>query len=230
MSHELRTPLNVIMGYSELLLEGEFGKLSEEQDDIMQRVNRSAGELLELINATLDVSRLDTGKLNVNGQEVLIQDLLPEIDVETLELQQRKPGVRFIWQVPPQLGPLYTDRTKLKVILKNLIGNAVKFTDDGTVSISAGACDGGVEVVVGDTGIGIAPHARSLIFEPFRQVDSSLTRRYGGVGLGLYIARRLAELLGGRIEVDSEVGKGSTFRVWLPGNWTQAQTVEGPTR
>jgi signal transduction histidine kinase/CheY-like chemotaxis protein len=216
MSHELRTPLNVIMGYSDLLLEGEFGVLTGEQNDIVRRVDRSAGELLELINATLDVSRLDAGRLTLNGQDVRLQDLLVEIDAETRELQERKPGLTFQWQVPAELAPLYTDRTKLKVVLKNLIANAAKFTEQGSVTVSAQRLQDGVEVAVRDTGIGIAPREKAIIFEPFRQVDSSIARRFGGVGLGLYIARRLVDLLGGRIDVDSEVGHGSTFRVWLP--------------
>jgi len=216
MSHELRTPLNVIMGYGDLLIEGEFGPLSAEQHDIVRRVDRSAGELLELINATLDVSRLDAGRLTLNGQEVRLQELLPEINVETRELQERKPTVSFEWEIAPDLKPLYTDRTKLKVILKNLIANAAKFTERGSVTVRARGLHDGVELSVADTGIGIAPQARAIIFEPFRQVDSSITRRYGGVGLGLYIARRLVDLLGGRIDLESELERGSIFRVWLP--------------
>jgi signal transduction histidine kinase len=218
MSHELRTPLNVIMGYSDLLIEGEFGSLTAEQADILRRVDRSAGELLELINATLDVSRLDAGKLSLNGQEVRLEELLPEIDAEMRELQEKKPQVAFAWSAAPRLEALYTDRTKLKVIIKNLVANAAKFTEQGTVSVTASPRDGGVEVAVADTGIGIPAPAREIIFEAFRQGDSSITRRYGGVGLGLYIARRLIDLLGGRIDVESAEGEGSTFRVWLPVN------------
>jgi signal transduction histidine kinase/CheY-like chemotaxis protein len=225
MSHELRTPLNVIMGYSDLLVEGEFGTLTPEQSDIVRRVDRSAGELLELINATLDVSRIDAGKLTLSSQDVRLQELLPELDVETRELQAKKPEVTFSWSASPQLQPLFTDRTKLKVVIKNLVANAVKFTDRGHVSICAMPSDGGVELTVADTGIGIAPQARAIIFEPFRQADSSTSRRYGGVGLGLYIARRLLDLLGGRIEVESEVDRGSTFRVWLPAGTAGGEKV-----
>jgi signal transduction histidine kinase len=137
--------------------------------------------------------------------------------IKKIKVEQLKPGV-FVHDF--NCGwlhhPFLTDRTKLKVVIKNLITNAAKFTDRGSVTISAAAGDSGAVVTVTDTGIGIAPQARAIIFEPFRQVDSSITRRHGGVGLGLYIARRLVELLGGHIEVESEVGKGSVFRVWLP--------------
>src|ERR1043166_6061035 len=114
------------------------------------------------------------------------------------------------------LPPLWTDLGKLQTVLKNLLGNAVKFTSAGRVTVAAAAKSGGVEISVSDTGPGIPPEALSVIFEPFRQGDSSLTRSYGGVGLGLYIVKSFLTLLGGRITVESEVGRGSTFRVWLP--------------
>jgi signal transduction histidine kinase len=118
--------------------------------------------------------------------------------------------------VEPGLSSLQTDLVKLKIVLKNLIGNAIKFTDEGEVSTSAYAQGEGIGFLISDTGIGIPSEARSLIFEPFRQVDGSMTRRYGGVGLGLYIVRQLLELLGGSISLESEIGKGSTFRIWIP--------------
>jgi len=215
MSHELRTPLNVIMGYSDLLLEGEYGALTADQSDIVRRVDRSAGELLELINATLDVSRLDAGRVSLKEQSVDVAALLQEVDQETQPLQQGKAALRFEWHTSARLRPIRTDRTKLKVIIKNLFTNAIKFTDAGSVAVSAAPRSGGVEITVRDTGIGIAPHALEVIFEPFRQLDSSVTRRFSGVGLGLYIVRRLVDMLGGTIEVESVVGSGSTFRVWI---------------
>jgi PAS domain S-box-containing protein len=215
MSHELRTPLNVIMGYSDLLLEGEFGTLAREQSEILRRIDSSAQQLMELINATLDLSRLDAGKLVLERAPVSVADLVHTLDVETRELQQ-KPGVAVEWHVAPRLPSLYTDPLKLKVILKNLVANAVKFTDHGRVAVHATRRAGGVEIAVADTGIGIPPDSQGIIFEPFRQAESSMTRRYGGVGLGLYIARRLVDLLGGTLSVESAVGQGSTFRVHLP--------------
>jgi len=148
-------------------------------------------------------------------EDVQLPQLLAVLDAETRETQQ-KPGVRFEWTIPTDLPALRTDRIKLKVVLKNLIVNAVKFTEAGTVTVDARASDGGLELSVADTGIGIPEAAHSMIFEAFQQLDSSTTRAHRGVGLGLYIVSRLLDLLGGRIVVESIVGSGSTFRVWLP--------------
>jgi PAS domain S-box-containing protein len=215
MSHELRTPLSAISGYTDLLLEGAFGTLTEEQAETLQRVQRNAAELLALIRATLDLSRLEAGQVHVEIVAVDPADLIAQLEQETRELAQRS-GLHFVWKVGPDLPQVETDPAKVKLILKNLIGNAVKFTEKGTVTIGIQRCEEGVEVTVSDTGIGIAPRALGIIFEPFRQADSSSTRRHGGVGLGLYIVRRLLEMLGGSVNVDSEVGRGSTFRVHLP--------------
>lgn len=215
VSHELRTPLNIIMGYNSLLLEGDFGSLTAEQTDILQRVDKSSQELLELINTTLDLNRLEAGRLPVERREVSLPDLLGELDAETRALQD-KPGLQLVWRAQPGLPRLHTDPVKLKVILKNLIVNALKFTERGSVTVDVHRRDRGVEVTVTDTGIGIAAEALPIVFEPFRQVDSSTTRRHGGVGLGLYIVRRLLDLLGGTVGVDSQIGRGSTFRVWIP--------------
>jgi signal transduction histidine kinase len=140
--------------------------------------------------------------------------LLREIETETRSMLE-KPDVAAVWQVAPNLPHLYSDAVKLKVLLKNLIANAAKFTDRGSVTISAEASDAGLEFRVADTGIGMTAETLAVIFEPFRQGDSSSTRRQSGVGLGLYIVTRLLELLAGRIEVESQPGMGSTFRVWI---------------
>jgi signal transduction histidine kinase len=171
--------------------------------------------LFELISATLDVSRLEAGRLPVESQEVVVADLFAELKRE-LQAGREKPGVRISWRVAPQLPVLRTDRTKLKVIIKNLLSNAVKFTEAGSISVKARPRKGGVEVCVTDTGIGMTPEALEIIFEPFRQLEGYLTRHYEGVGLGLYIVRQFVGLVQGRIDVTSEVGRGSTFRVWLP--------------
>jgi signal transduction histidine kinase len=215
MSHELRTPLNVIMGYSDLLLEGTFGPLAADQSDALRRVARSGRQLLELINTTLDLGRLDAGRFELQLREVRLAEFVRELDAETQELQQ-KPGVRFAWHLPARLPVLSTDPVKLKVVIKNLIGNAMKFTESGDVTVAIRTRERGVEFAVSDTGIGIPPEIRPIIFEPFRQADSSTTRRYGGVGLGLYIVQRLVDLMGGTITLESVVGQGSTFGVWLP--------------
>jgi PAS domain S-box-containing protein len=215
MSHELRTPLNAVVGYTGLLLDGAFGEISGEQIQVLRRVDKSASELLELINATLDVSRLETGRLPLDVREVSVPELIKEVDAETRDIRE-KPGLNFVWQVPQKLPRLRTDPLKLKVILKNLIGNAVKFTDQGSVTVEVRRLPSRVEFSVADTGIGVEPSKRTVIFEPFRQADSSDTRRYGGVGLGLYVARRLAESLGGDISLESAVGHGSVFRLSVP--------------
>lgn len=215
MSHELRTPLNVILGYTELLLDGEFGGTSPGQAATLRRIDRRARELLDLINSTLDVNRLEAGRLHLELREVEVSALIKAVQVGTQELSEN-PDVSLLWESAPPLPRLRTDPAKLQIVLRSLVRNAVKFTERGTVTVSAHACDGGVEIAVSDTGIGIAPEIMPTIFEPFRQGDGSDTRQYGGVGLGLYIVRRVTDLLGGTISVESEVGKGSTFRVQLP--------------
>jgi PAS domain S-box-containing protein len=214
MSHELRTPLNVIIGYHDLLLEGEFGELSEAQAERLRRADQSARELLDLINATLDLSRLEARRMPLQVRDVDLATLVHELDGEIATLR-RKTGVRFAWCLPSALPSFRTDPVKLKVVLKNLIHNAIKFTDAGDVTVGAWTAPGRVEFEVADTGIGIAPDLLPAIFEPFRQADSSSTRSYGGVGLGLYIVQRLLDLLGGGITVESEVGRGSRFRFWV---------------
>ncbi len=215
MSHELRTPLNVILGYTELLLDGEFGGTTPGQAATLRRIDRRAHELLDLIDSTLDVNRLDAGRLRLDLRALEVATLIQSVRAETQDLAEN-PDVQLVWESIPPLPQLRTDPAKLQMVLRNLSRNALKFTEQGTVTVSACTRDGGVEITVSDTGIGIASEVLPTIFEPFRQGDGSNTRRYGGVGLGLYIVRRLIELLGGTIEVESELGKGSSFRVWLP--------------
>ena len=215
MSHELRTPLNAVIGYTDLLLDGAFGELGGEQALLLQRVDKSARDLLDLINATLDLSRLDQQRIPLNIAECDVAVLIQDVTHETLALGEN-PQINLTCNVPKGLPSLHTDPVKLKMVLKNLLSNAVKFTHEGSVAITTSVLDGGVEFCVSDTGIGIAPEAQALIFEPFRQLDSSDTRRYGGVGLGLHIVRRLLTVLGGTISVESAPGAGSTFRVWVP--------------
>jgi signal transduction histidine kinase/DNA-binding response OmpR family regulator len=215
VSHELRTPLNVVMGYTDLLIDGTFGDLNAEQLDVLRRIGDRARGLLELINATLDLSRLEAGRVTVDLWPVDLEELIGRVRYELSDFET-KPGVALIWEVAPGLAQPSTDEAKLKVVLKNLITNALKFTDRGSVTVGVKSAGQGIELSVVDTGIGIAPEQLSVVFEAFRQGDSSSTRRYGGVGLGLYIVRRLVVLLGGTIEVESEPGRGSSFRVWIP--------------
>jgi signal transduction histidine kinase len=215
MSHELRTPLNAIIGYNDLLLEAEFGPLTAPQLEILQRVQHNASELLDLVNAVLDLNRLEAGQMRIELQPGQVADVVREIEEETRLLHERS-ALTFVCTVEHNLPVLRTDRRKLKLVLRNLISNATRFTPQGQVTVVASGRTGGVEISVSDTGIGIPRAAFDAIFEPFRQLDSSSTRRYSGAGLGLHIVKRLLALLGGTISVDSEVGQGSTFRVWVP--------------
>ena len=215
MSHELRTPLNIIMGYNALLLDEVFGSLSPDQADTVRRTQGSAEELLELINATLDISRLETGLPSLSLEAIDVGGLLEKLAAEMAQ-RYEKPTVALVCDASPQLPRIRTDAVKLKLVMKNLLSNAMKFTAEGCVTVSVCQRAAGVEIAVADTGIGIAPDVLPVIFEPFRQGESGPTRGYGGVGLGLYIVHRLVELLAGTVTVDTEVGRGSTFRVWLP--------------
>lgn len=220
MSHELRTPLNVIMGYVDLMIEDAFGPLSAEQKQTLQRVRVSADELFLLISALLDLSRLEEGRLPIEKQEIDLATFIEQLRVETEGLQDLS-HLEFVWQVDPGCLSISTDANKLKTIVKNLIGNAIKFTESGQITLTACSLPEGIEIAVTDTGIGIPVEAQRLIFEPFRQIDGSTTRQYNGSGLGLHIVKRLLEALGGTISVESAAGKGSTFCVWLP--YEQAQ-------
>ena len=200
ISHELRTPLNIILGYNEMLAEEHAGPLTVDQAHILARVRRSGQELLALINATLDLSRLETGRLPVDLSHVRFDALAAEIDGELSDLVRDKPQLGVRWELAPDLPALCTDAAKLKVIVKNLVNNAIKFTERGTVVVRARPAADGVECVVSDTGIGIPADALPVIFEAFRQVDGSMTRRHGGVGLGLHLVRRLTDLLGGTVK------------------------------
>ncbi len=215
VSHELRTPLNTVIGYADLLADEAFGPLGDEQRRILRRVGDRARGLLEVIAATLDLPGIDGGRLSLQTRPVSVADLLGDLEADAREWRVRH-DLRYHWDIGADLPVIITDPGKLRVLLKNLIANAVKFTDRGGITVRARAKEGGVEVTVEDTGIGIEPEAVHFVFDAFRQANAAATGQYGGVGLGLYIVRRLVGILGGRLRVESEVGVGSKFHVWLP--------------
>ena len=216
VSHELRTPLNAIIGYTELLREGALGPLRSEQLEAAEVVANNGEQLLELINATLDLTRLEAGQADVQPSTFSLSELLAEVHGELAA--RVPPAVRFTWVASPELPLLTTDRAKLKTIVKNLTHNALKFTASGCVEIRAQAAPAPdhVQIVVQDTGIGIAAEDVRAIFEMFRQLEPALTRHFRGVGLGLYIVRRLLQLVHGEIHIHSEPEQGSIFTVILP--------------
>jgi len=214
MSHELRTPLNVILGYNELLADGAMGTPTAEQKDALGRVRANALELLELVNATLDLNRLEAGSVSVNVQTVRLSELADEIDAQVRMLLAD--GVELRWHVQPDPPAVSSDVAKLKVILKNLTTNALKFTKRGSVTVCFDVRDDNLLLEVADTGIGMTADAVQIVFEPFQQADASIQRDFGGAGLGLHIVKRLVTVMGGKIGVESQPGKGTTMRVRLP--------------
>jgi signal transduction histidine kinase len=215
MSHELRTPLHAIMGYNDLVLDGDFGPLTADQEDALGHVRKSACHLREVIDGILDLSRLERGQLPLNVADVSIPALMQRV-TEEMAGSIDKPSVVFSWELEPALPVVRTDPDKLMVVLKNVIANAIKFTAEGHVTVTIGADAEGLECAVADTGVGIAPETLQIIFEPFRQAERYLTRRFDGLGLGLYVVRRLVDVLGGTIDVESELGRGSCFRIRIP--------------
>jgi signal transduction histidine kinase len=216
MSHELRTPLNAIIGYTNLLADGIPEPVSEAQRTQLARVNASARHLLELIDEVLTLSRLEAGREMVSIREVAVADVLDQAAV-MIEPMSTGRKLRFEVLRPSPTLTIETDAGKLRQILLNLLTNAVKFTEKGSIILSAGEDgDGSVVFQVKDSGIGIAPEHQTRIFESFWQVQQSTTRRIGGAGLGLNVAQQLARVLGGDVTVESALGEGSTFTVRLP--------------
>ena len=216
MSHELRTPLNAIIGFSEVLQERLFGELNEKQAEYTSDILTSGQHLLSLINEILDLSKVEAGRMEL---ELSSFDLPLAIDNARTFVRERavKHGITLDVDVDDRLGEYVGDERKIKQILLNLLSNAVKFTPEGgRISISASKTDNGAEISVSDTGIGIPPAEQPTIFEEFRQVGGDYAHKKEGTGLGLTLAKKFVELHGGKIWVESEVGKGATFTFTLP--------------
>jgi signal transduction histidine kinase/HAMP domain-containing protein/putative methionine-R-sulfoxide reductase with GAF domain len=216
MSHELRTPLNAIIGFSEVLLQRMFGELNPKQDEYLQDVLSSGRHLLSLINDILDLSKVEAGRMELE----LARFDLPQAMQDTLVLVRERAarhGIDLHLEVDGAVGGVVADERKVKQVMLNLLSNAVKFTaEGGRVDVRVVPTDGGVEISVTDTGIGIAPENQELIFEEFRQVGGDYAHKREGTGLGLTLARRFVELHGGRIWVKSQPGHGSTFTFSIP--------------
>lgn len=215
MSHELRTPLNSIIGFSRVILKGIDGPLTEAQRQDLTAIYNAGQHLLGLINDILDLSKIEAGRMELQFSEVDMREIIRGVMSTAVGLVRDKP-IELRQEVPEDLPPAWADAQRARQILLNLVSNAAKFTDRGFIAVRAWADEAFVTVAVQDTGIGIPREKYEEIFQEFTQVESGTTRRYGGTGLGLAIARRLVELMGGRIWVESEVGKGSTFFFTLP--------------
>jgi signal transduction histidine kinase len=215
MSHELRTPLNAILGYTDLLEAGVFGEVPEAQREQVARIVANARSLLAIVDEILTFSRVEAGTERVHLRPVELGRLVREVG-EAMEGLALRKGLGLEVHVAGEPAQVETDPGKVRQILANLLANAVKFTEQGSVRLET-LRDGTHHMVrVRDTGIGIAPEHLERVFEPFWQVEQSARREVGGTGLGLAVARDLAELLGGWLRVESEAGRGSTFTLGLP--------------
>src|SRR5882757_3370903 len=217
MSHELRTPLNAILGYTEMMTDGLYGDVPEKAQGVLERVQANGKHLLGLINDVLDLSKIEAGQLVLAIEDYSVADLVATVTAATESLARAK-NLKLGSAVASGLPTGTGDARRLAQVLLNLVGNAIKFTDQGGVEIRAVQAGDRFEMSVVDSGPGIAPADQARIFDEFQQVDNTSTRKKGGTGLGLSISRRIVELHGGHIIVQSEVGKGSTFMISIPVN------------
>jgi signal transduction histidine kinase len=225
VSHELRTPLNAILGYAELMADGAYGEPSEKMMGVLKRLVANGRHLLGLINDVLDLSKIEAGQLVLSLIDYSIKDMMQGVYVAVEPLAGNK-KLNFKLEVPPDLPPARGDERRLSQVLLNLVGNAIKFTDTGEVAMKASTAKGSYTVAVRDTGPGIAEADQAKIFEEFQQSVSTHTKAKGGTGLGLAISKRIIEMHGGRIWVESQPGQGSTFAFTLPVVVEQQVNVE----
>ena len=217
MSHELRTPINIIMNSAEALNMGVFGEITLEHEKVTEKIRTQSSHLLSLINGILEITKIETGIITVNAEQIDIYQLVEELESDYAMVSREK-RVAVNWHVPTGLPKVLSDRMKLRQVLINLINNAIKFTDQGSVDVCfcSLADQAAVEFCVRDTGIGIAEEFLPYIFEKFRQIDSSTTRHFSGAGLGLYVVKSFVEVLGGIVTVKSKLDEGTTFTVRIP--------------
>jgi signal transduction histidine kinase len=215
MSHELRTPLNAILGYAELMADGAYGEPSEKMLGVLQRLEANGKHLLGLINDVLDLSKIEAGQLVLELSDYCVQDIAQTVR-STLEPLAADKKLAFKLELAPDLPPGHGDGRRLTQVLINLVGNAIKFTDAGEIAIRAEANNGSFHVSVRDTGPGISAANQAKLFQEFQQADNAITKKKGGTGLGLAISKRIIEMHGGRIWVESRSGQGSTFTFTLP--------------
>jgi signal transduction histidine kinase len=215
MSHELRTPLNAILGYAELLVDGIYGQLSDRPKGVLERIQNNGKHLLALINDVLDLAKIEAGQLTLTIEDYSLPEVVQSVVTATEPLATGK-GLKFTAALQDDMPMAHGDARRVSQVLLNLVGNAIKFTDEGEVEIRAAAEKGQFVLTVRDTGPGIPDADQERIFGEFQQIDNSNTRKQGGTGLGLAISKRMVEIQGGTISVDSVLGQGSTFRVVLP--------------
>jgi signal transduction histidine kinase len=215
MSHELRTPLNAIIGYTELIIDSVYGETPEKVQAVLKRIERNGRHLLGLINDVLDFSKIEAGQLKLEFADYSMRDIVHNV-FGAVEPLATKKNLKFKVDIPPDMPAGRGDERKLTQVLLNLVGNAIKFTDAGEVAIRVGQPNGAFSVSVHDTGPGIPKADQERLFEEFQQADNSITKAKGGTGLGLAISRRIIEMHGGRLWVDSSPGKGSTFTFEIP--------------
>jgi signal transduction histidine kinase len=222
MSHELRTPLNAILGYTELIQDAVYGEPPEKMKTVLERISRNGKHLLGLINDVLDLSKIEAGQLVLTLDDYSIRDVVHGVygAVENLAASKK---LAFKIDMPKDLPPGRGDERRLTQVLLNLVGNAIKFTDQGEITIKASAENGDYTLAVRDTGPGISEADQQKLFQEFQQADNSITKAKGGTGLGLAISKRIIEMHGGRIWVDSAPGQGSTFSLTLPIKVEQAR-------